>query len=102
MSQIKARAFMSPTLVFLAMDWDDGRNVKDFLGFAIRRTPGFGISKVPGQQPPAGFAIALALMVPIRKLMSRAISIRFSIFNGGTQGSIRKIVGKNLITRFSR
>src|SRR5208283_5702849 len=35
------RAYTSPTLVLLAMDWADGANFEDFLGFAILRSPGF-------------------------------------------------------------
>lgn len=41
MEKVTARAFLSPTLVLLAMDWEDGAKRKDFLGFAIKRTPGF-------------------------------------------------------------
>jgi len=41
MEQVTARAFLSPTLVLLAMDWTDGADRDDFLGFAIKRTPGF-------------------------------------------------------------
>jgi hypothetical protein len=41
MSNAIVRAFLSPTLVLLAMDWEDGAQHNDFLGFAIRRTPGF-------------------------------------------------------------
>jgi phosphatidylserine/phosphatidylglycerophosphate/cardiolipin synthase-like enzyme len=35
-------AYTSPTLVLLAYDWPGGNARHDFLGFAIRRTPGFG------------------------------------------------------------
>src|SRR5438034_9993222 len=38
---VKLRAFTSPTLVLLAFDWDQAEHTKDFLGFAIRRSPGF-------------------------------------------------------------
>jgi len=38
---VNARAYTSPTLVLLAMDWPDGSQFSDFLGFAIRRSPGF-------------------------------------------------------------
>ncbi len=38
---VKARAYTSPTLVLLAMDWPDGAQFSDFLGFAILRSPGF-------------------------------------------------------------
>jgi hypothetical protein len=41
MATVNARAYLSPTLVLLAMDWPDGETRHDFLGFAIRRTPGF-------------------------------------------------------------
>jgi phosphatidylserine/phosphatidylglycerophosphate/cardiolipin synthase-like enzyme len=41
MAAINARAYLSPSLVLLAMDWPDGESRQDFLGFAIRRTPGF-------------------------------------------------------------
>src|SRR5262245_46157257 len=41
MATVIAGAYLSPTLVLLAMDWPDGANRQDFLGFAIRRTPGF-------------------------------------------------------------
>jgi len=36
-----ARAYTSPTLVLLAMDWPDGAKFDDFLGFSIMRSPGF-------------------------------------------------------------
>jgi phosphatidylserine/phosphatidylglycerophosphate/cardiolipin synthase-like enzyme len=49
MANVKARAFVSPTLVLLAMDWADGAQRNDFLGFAIKRTPGFRPTK--GAQP---------------------------------------------------
>jgi len=41
MTPIKARAYLSPSLVLLAMDWPDGEARNDFLGFAIKRLPGF-------------------------------------------------------------
>ena len=37
----KARAFASPGVVLLAMDWPAGAKFTDFLGFAILRAPGF-------------------------------------------------------------
>jgi phosphatidylserine/phosphatidylglycerophosphate/cardiolipin synthase-like enzyme len=40
-SKVTVRAYASPTLVLLAMDWADGADRKDFLGFAILRSPGF-------------------------------------------------------------
>jgi hypothetical protein len=36
------KAYTSPTLVLLAFDWAGGANRNDFLGFAIKRVPGFG------------------------------------------------------------
>jgi phosphatidylserine/phosphatidylglycerophosphate/cardiolipin synthase-like enzyme len=38
---IDIRAYLSPTLVLLALNWDEGQSRKDFLGFAIKRSPGF-------------------------------------------------------------
>lgn len=38
---VQVRAYLSPTLVLLALDWPEGKARQDFLGFAIRRTPGF-------------------------------------------------------------
>jgi phosphatidylserine/phosphatidylglycerophosphate/cardiolipin synthase-like enzyme len=40
-NQVMVRAYTSPTLVLLAMDWADGAKYDDFLGFAILRSPGF-------------------------------------------------------------
>jgi hypothetical protein len=38
---IELRAYLSPTLVLLALNWDEGHTRDDFLGFAISRAPGF-------------------------------------------------------------
>ncbi|GAB2894946.1 phospholipase D-like domain-containing protein [Paraburkholderia jirisanensis] len=38
---VAVRAYLSPTLVLLALDWPQGKDRADFLGFAIKRTPGF-------------------------------------------------------------
>ncbi|RQT25712.1 phospholipase D-like domain-containing protein [Burkholderia contaminans] len=38
---VSVRSYLSPTLVLLAFDWPDAASRSDFLGFAIRRTPGF-------------------------------------------------------------
>ncbi len=35
------RAYLSPTLVLLAFDWIEGKSNPEFLGFAIKRSPGF-------------------------------------------------------------
>src|SRR5581483_8413554 len=43
---VTVRAYLSPTLVLLAMDWSVGANYSDFLGFAILRAPGF----LPGEK----------------------------------------------------
>ncbi|MBN3790965.1 phospholipase D-like domain-containing protein [Burkholderia sp. Ac-20353] len=39
---VSVRSYLSPTLVLLAFDWPGAQARTDFLGFAIRRTPGFG------------------------------------------------------------
>jgi phosphatidylserine/phosphatidylglycerophosphate/cardiolipin synthase-like enzyme len=38
---VTARAYLSPTLVLLAFDYPEGAKDKTFLGFAIKREPGF-------------------------------------------------------------
>ena len=45
---VLARAYTSPTLVLLAMDWPRGSTRPDFLGFAIRRAPGFARGEKDG------------------------------------------------------
>lgn len=39
--KVKAKAYKSEKVILLAFDWPDGANRNDFLGFAIKRTPGF-------------------------------------------------------------
>lgn len=41
MARMKVKAYRSPTMVLLALDWPDGAGRDDFLGFAIAREPGF-------------------------------------------------------------
>lgn len=41
MQPVVAKAYLSPTLALLALDWEEAPQHADFLGFAIRRTPGF-------------------------------------------------------------
>ncbi len=41
MDKVLTRAYVSPTLVLLALDWPEGHRHESFLGFAIKRTPGF-------------------------------------------------------------
>ncbi|MDD5761125.1 MAG: phospholipase D-like domain-containing protein [bacterium] len=41
MAKVVMKAYLSPTLVLLALDWPDGGSRKDFLGFAVSREPGF-------------------------------------------------------------
>jgi len=41
MAPVNARAYLSLSLVLLAMDGPDGESRPDFLGLAIRRAPGF-------------------------------------------------------------
>ncbi|ASL46706.1 hypothetical protein bAD24_III04910 [Burkholderia sp. AD24] len=38
---VSVRSYLSPTLVLLAFDWPEGATRQDFLGFAVKRTPGF-------------------------------------------------------------
>jgi hypothetical protein len=41
MERVLLRSYVSPTLVLLALDWAPGAQRDDFLGFAIKRVPGF-------------------------------------------------------------
>lgn len=83
MAAVSARAYLSPKLVLLALDWPDGEARQDFLGFAIRRTPGFrdlatGVdaasSWLPNRlsfngPPPAGQPDFPSNVAPIQKFM---------------------------------
>jgi phosphatidylserine/phosphatidylglycerophosphate/cardiolipin synthase-like enzyme len=71
------RAYTSPSLVLLALDWPDGKNFKDFLGFAILRSPGFKpgekdgylLNKI-GFAPPGPYSQSLPSNVsPIQKFL---------------------------------
>ena len=42
MTKVEVKAYASPGCVLLAFDWADGEEYEDFLGFAIRRDPGYG------------------------------------------------------------
>jgi len=48
---VSLRAYLSPTLVLLALDWDKGKTQKDFLGFAIKRQPGFHSADGQSREP---------------------------------------------------
>jgi phosphatidylserine/phosphatidylglycerophosphate/cardiolipin synthase-like enzyme len=75
--QVTLRAYTSPTLVLLAMDWADGANYEDFLGFAILRSPGFHAGEKDGYllnkigfAPPGPHAQSLPSNVsPIQKFL---------------------------------
>lgn len=60
---VKAKAYTSPSLVLLAMDWPEGSRFNDFLGFAILRSPGFQ----PGEKD--GFLFnKIAFTAPVKDL----------------------------------
>lgn len=48
---VNVRAYLSPTLVLLALDWDKGKTQEDFLGFAIKRKPGFHSADGQSREP---------------------------------------------------
>jgi hypothetical protein len=50
MKRTAVRAYCSPTLVLLALDWADGDR-DDFLGFAVERAPGMRPSRNEPQAP---------------------------------------------------
>ncbi len=76
-NQVTLRAYTSPTLVLLAMDWADGAKYDDFLGFAILRSPGFHAGEKDGYllnkigfAPPGPHAQSLPSNVsPIQKFL---------------------------------
>lgn len=45
MSKVQTRPYISSGMVLLAFDWSDGSSRNDFLGFAISRSPGFGVNE---------------------------------------------------------
>jgi phosphatidylserine/phosphatidylglycerophosphate/cardiolipin synthase-like enzyme len=61
MAKVKARAYCSSSMVLLAFDWDEGKAHSDFLGFAIRRSPGLG------QSAPSWLPNRLSFQGAIRK-----------------------------------
>jgi phosphatidylserine/phosphatidylglycerophosphate/cardiolipin synthase-like enzyme len=75
--KVKARAYTSPTLVLLAMDWPEGAKFDDFLGFAILRSPGFVPNEKDGYllnkigfQPPGPNSQSLpSSLSPIQKFL---------------------------------
>jgi phosphatidylserine/phosphatidylglycerophosphate/cardiolipin synthase-like enzyme len=54
MAAVALKAYLSPSLVLLAFDWVDGGGRADFVGFALRRTPGFR-DFVTGQVAPSSW-----------------------------------------------
>lgn len=47
MASVTLKAYPSPTCILLAFDWADGARHPDFLGFAIRRNPGYAKDRKP-------------------------------------------------------
>lgn len=47
MAKVTIKAYASPTCILLAFDWPDGEKHSNFLGFAIRRDPGYGPDNKP-------------------------------------------------------
>ncbi|MGJ7512468.1 phospholipase D-like domain-containing protein [Variovorax sp. GT1P44] len=80
---IQLRSYLSPTLVLLAFDWKGGKTRPDFLGFAIKRVPGFRAFDGQSREPeswlpnritfdgpvPAGQPDAPSDKAPIQKFM---------------------------------
>jgi len=74
---VTARAYTSPTLVLLAMNWDDGAQRDDFLGFAILRAPGFTpgeadgylVNKIGFTPPQPGSQPLPSNLAPIQKFL---------------------------------
>lgn len=47
MASVTVKFYSSPTCILLAFDWEDGPRHPDFIGFAIRRDPGYSKDKKP-------------------------------------------------------
>ena len=76
MAHVKLRAYTSPTLVLIAMDWPEGKDLADFLGFAIKRTPGFRgaaeswlTNRIGFDGPPPDGSFLPSNTAPIQKFM---------------------------------
>ncbi len=76
MAKVQLRAYTSPTLVLLAMDWPEGAKADDFLGFAVKRTPGFRgeeeswlMNRIGFEGPPADGSFLPSNEAPIQKFM---------------------------------
>ena len=75
--RVLARAYTSPTLVLLAMDWPDGAKFSDFLGFSILRAPGFHpgekdgylVNKISFSAPTEDSAPLPSNLAPFQKFM---------------------------------
>jgi phosphatidylserine/phosphatidylglycerophosphate/cardiolipin synthase-like enzyme len=74
---VRVRTYLSPGLVLLAFDWPDGARHPDFLGFAIRRAPGYRpgekdayLSNKIGFAPPGPDSQPLpSYLAPIQKFL---------------------------------
>src|SRR3954470_5285884 len=77
MGKAAVRAYTSPTLVLLAVDWDAGEDFDDFLGFAILRAPGFHpgekdgylLNKISFQKPGPNSQSLPSNLAPIQKFL---------------------------------
>ena len=116
---VKVRAYLSPTLVLLALDWDEAAKHPDFLGFAIRRTPGFFLTEGKKGNParetaswlpnrltfqgpvPSGHADVASNEAPIQKFMwwdaridppDRGQTFTYEVFPvTGTPGNVKTL-----------
>ena len=76
-SQVIVRAYASPTLVLLALDWPEGKDHPDFLGFAISRSPGYAageqdawlLNKIGFTPPQADSTPQPSNLAPIQKFL---------------------------------
>ncbi len=50
MTKVKSKAYASSHVILLAFNWEEGKADKDFIGFAIQRTPGIFIKGGTRQQ----------------------------------------------------
>jgi len=104
---VNVRAYLSPTLVLLALDWDQGETREDFLGFAIQRKPGFRSVDGQSREPeswlpnrltfdgpvPDGTPDAASKDAPIQKFMWWDARIDEADRNGQFIYTVHPVVG---------
>jgi hypothetical protein len=72
--KVSVRSYVSPTLVLLAFDWPEAQGHNDFLGFAIRRTPGFLKPDAQTREESSWLPNRLTFKGPVEDTQNEALS----------------------------